>query len=225
MQLFKSLSDSPIVNSTFENYFLTSYPGRDVLLFYINRPAVIVGRNQSIEAEVNLLYCKTHGIEVVKRISGGGAVYHDEGNINYAFIVQKNSIPALDRDFLSPIIEALKYLHIQATVGTRKELLVNGRKISGTASHITHDKVLFHGSLLHRTNLTHLSEALKGDPSLRGRCIASTPSSVANLSDMAGAETTVRFLDSMLNFLKTYYKEKTVNMLRDTCCLHCPPGY
>ncbi|MDR2231917.1 MAG: lipoate--protein ligase family protein [Tannerella sp.] len=217
MQLFRSLSDSPAVNGAYEKYFLTSHPARDVLLFYINRPAVIVGRNQSIEAEVNLTYCQVHGIEIVRRISGGGAVYHDEGNINYAFIVQKNAIAALDRDFSTPILNALNALHIHATVGKRKELLINGLKISGVASHITREKILFHGTLLHRTNLTHLSEALQGNTAMRGRNIASIPGNVVNITDLTGGtETTVQFLDSMLDFLKIYYNTQTINILSDT---------
>jgi len=202
MQLFRSLSNSPAVNAEFEKYFLTSYAGGDVLLFYINRPSVIVGRNQSVEAEVNTTYCQTHGIEVMKRISGGGTVYHDYGNINYAFIVRRTTESVLDMDFTTPIIAALGSLGIKATVGARKELLVDGRKISGTSSHISRHKILFHGTLLHRTNLAHLSEALKGDPSLRGRHVASIPGQVVNISEITGTtETTVQFMDRLIGIM------------------------
>ena len=78
MHLLRSISDSPTFNCALEEYLLTERPFRDVLLFYINRPSVIVGRNQKIEAEVNTEYCRLHGIEVIKRISGGGTVYHDD---------------------------------------------------------------------------------------------------------------------------------------------------
>lgn len=97
MLLLRSISDSPAFNCALEEYLLTERPAGDVLLFYINRPSVIVGRNQRIEAEVDTGYCCEHGIEVVRRLSGGGTVFHDYGNINYAFIADKGSVPVLDR--------------------------------------------------------------------------------------------------------------------------------
>ena len=108
---------------------MTERPLGDVLLFYINRPSVIVGRNQRIEAEVDTDYCLRHGIEIVRRLSGGGTVYHDYGNINYAFIVDKDERPVLDRDFATPIIDALRPLGVEAVSGERKELLVGGSSI------------------------------------------------------------------------------------------------
>jgi lipoate-protein ligase A len=207
MQLLKSLSDSPSYNIALENELLTGLPeSEEVLLFYINRPSVIVGRNQQIAAEVNTAYCQAHGIEVIKRISGGGTVYHDYGNINYAFIVRKSSASVLEMDFATPVIAALQSFGVTATVGKRKELLVNGKKISGTASHVTRNRILFHGTLLHRSNLEQLSLVLQGDTSLRGRSIASVPSPVINISDITGTtETTETFLKQLMNFFAEYY--------------------
>lgn len=214
MQLSRSLSDSPAINCELEKTLLSASFDEDVLLFYVNRPAVIVGRNQSIIAEVNIAYCNAHGIEIIKRISGGGAVYHDYGNINYAFIIRNHTESVIDMDFATPIVAALKALGIRATVGTRKELLVDGRKISGTSSHTTRDRILFHGTLLHNVNLTHLSEALKGDPSQRGRHIASIPATVMNISEITGTnETTEQFLDKLLEYLMVFYKADKIHVL------------
>lgn len=207
MLLIKSTSDVPSLNGELEKKYLTEYPAKDVLLFYINRPSVIVGRNQSIEAEVNISYCQQHDIEIYKRISGGGAVYHDYGNINYAFVTLKGKTSVLEIDFAIPIITALYSFGIKATVGTRKELLVDNRKISGTASHITRDRILFHGTLLHQTDLTRLTRALQGNPSARGQKIASIPSPVVNLSDLIQSdESTEQFLNHLLHFFEAYYK-------------------
>ncbi|MDR3267536.1 MAG: lipoate--protein ligase family protein [Tannerella sp.] len=207
MLLLKSTSDAPAHNCALEASFLTTEPlAREALLFYINRPAVLVGRNQCIEAEVDTAYCRAHGIEIIRRISGGGAVYHDYGNINYAFICDRGATPLLDMDFATPVMAALQSFGIRATVGARKELLVNGRKISGTASHMTRGRLLFHGTLLHRTHPEHLSCALQGNPALRGRCVASIPSPVANLSDLTGTtETTMEFLARLIRFFSVYY--------------------
>ncbi|MDR1103266.1 MAG: lipoate--protein ligase family protein, partial [Tannerella sp.] len=154
MLLLRSMSDAPSQNSALERRFLSEQPGApDLLLFYINRPSVIAGRNQLIEAEADVTYCREQGIEVFRRISGGGTVYQDYGNINYAFICGKTDVSFLDMDFATPVTDALRAFGITATVGKRKELLVDGRKISGTASHIARNRILFHGTLLHRTDL------------------------------------------------------------------------
>lgn len=209
MWLIKSSSDDPVINGKLEEKYLTEYPLQDILLFYINRPSVIVGRNQCIEAEVNVSYCRQHNIEIVKRVSGGGTVYHDYGNINYAFIVPKGNTPVMEMDFATPIIEALHSFGINAAVGQRKELLVDNKKISGTASHVTRDRILFHGTLLHQTDLSHLKYALQGNPSARGKNVASIPSPVINLAEITKTnETTEEFLSHLLHFFEDYYQTK-----------------
>ena len=206
VRLVRSISDSPVLNGLLEEHLLTERPLGDVLLFYINRPSVIVGRNQRIEAEVDTDYCLRHGIEIVRRLSGGGTVYHDYGNINYAFIVDKDERPVLDRDFATPIIDALRPLGVEAVSGERKELLVGGYKISGTASHVARTRILFHGTLLHRTDLGALDRALRGDVSKRGRKVASVPSPVMNLATLTGEqETTEHFLGRLTGFFENYY--------------------
>ncbi|MDD3107912.1 MAG: lipoate--protein ligase family protein [Alistipes sp.] len=214
MQLLRSLSDAPAINSALEAYILTERPGEDVLLFYINRPAVIVGRNQCIEAEIDLSYCHSHGIEVVRRLSGGGTVYHDYGNINYAFLCDKAAGGVLDRDFNTPMIKALDLLGIHATAGARKELLLDGFKISGTASHVTRNRQLFHGTLLYRADLQQLGAALQGDRSLRGKRVASVSSPVINLSEALDlTEETESFLQRLAAaFARRYQTDPMSNV-------------
>ncbi len=198
MKLILSPWNDPRRNVALEEYLMTERPGEDVLLLYINAPSVIVGRHQLIEAEVDTAYCAREGIAVVRRLSGGGTVYHDPGNINYAFVVDKGELPALDRDFTGPVIRALRALGVEARAGERRELLCEGLKISGTASHITRDRILFHGTLLHRADLGRLAKALRGDGSLRGKAVASVPSPVANLSEWTGGEeSTPEFLERL----------------------------
>ncbi|MDR0349050.1 MAG: lipoate--protein ligase family protein [Tannerella sp.] len=213
MLLIKSISDDPVFNGELEKKYLTERPFQDVLLFYINRPSVIVGRNQLIEAEADRYYCQQHHIEIHKRISGGGTVYHDYGNINYAFIVSKGTVPVLERDFATPVIKALQSFGINATVGQRKELSVGNKKISGTASHITRNGILFHGTLLHRSDLSHLTYALRGNPSIRGKNVASVPGAVVNLNDIMPAnKSTEEFLNDLLNFFAGYYQTAIIEI-------------
>lgn len=205
MELIISPWNSPTRNCALEAYMVTERPG-DVLLLYINTPSVIVGRHQTIEAEIDTAFCRTNGIEVVRRLSGGGAVYHDRGNINYAFITDKGNTPVLDRDFAAPILTALQTLGIEATSGARRELLCQGYKISGTASHVTRSRQLFHGTLLYQTDLSVLSRALSGRSELRGKGVASVPSPVANIAELYSRnESPLQFLEVLSHALSDYY--------------------
>jgi lipoate-protein ligase A len=182
MDILISPSRSPETNLATEQKLLTERL-HDVLFLYVNTPSVIIGRNQLAEAEADLDYCSRHGIPLLRRLSGGGAVYHDEGNINYAFAVNAAG-SVLDRDFLVPVIDALAAFGVTATAGKRRELLVGGRKISGTAAHVVRGRQLFHGTLLFDTDLERMRRALNGDRSLRGKHVASVPSEVANLREL-----------------------------------------
>jgi len=209
MRLLRSLSNDAGVNCELEHRLL-SEAGEDVLLFYINSPAVVIGRNQLAEAEADLAFCATHGIAVVRRVSGGGAVYHDLGNINYAFITAKGRLPLLDRDPLAPVIEALASLGVEASAGSRREILVNGLKVSGTAAYAGRGRELFHGTLLHNTDLAMMQKALNGDASQRGRRIASVPGKVMNLADIEGVDNnTQTFLSKLTEFFEERYGGRT----------------
>ncbi len=216
MQLILSPWNLPQCNCALEEYLLTERPG-DVLLLYINRPSVIVGRNQTLEAEVDLAYCRQEGIPVLKRLSGGGTVYHDEGNINYAFFGDKTETPILDRDFSTPIIRALAQLGVSAQMGSRRELLCDGRKISGTASHITRHRWLFHGTLLHHTDLKRLDRIRQGDPTRRGKGVASVPSPVVNICQYSGAEeSTEDFFKRLTDVFLQQYGLEAPTLLTET---------
>ena len=205
MRIVKSESHDAACNCELEKRLLTE-TADEILLFYINSPSVVVGRNQSIEAEADTEYCLWHGIAIVRRISGGGAVYHDEGNINYAFIGNKGEKLLLDNDLLRPIIDALADFGVRATEGKRRELLVDGLKISGTASYATKGRQLFHGTILHNTGLSAMRHALRGDASKRGKRIASVPSAVMNLNTLPGLDIpTGEFLEKLICFFEGYY--------------------
>lgn len=158
----------------------------EYLLIYINRPSVVVGRNQTVESEVDTAYCHTHSIDIVRRLSGGGTVWHDSGNVNWAFILNRTEQVTLDTDFTSPVVAALGQLGLEAHTGERKEIIAGGRKISGTAAHFTRDRVLFHGTLLYNSDLCALHRALNGDRTVR-KGVASVHSEVANVAELTGS--------------------------------------
>ena len=180
-----------------------------VLLLYINDRAVVVGRNQTIEAEVDCEFCRKHDIEVVRRESGGGAVYHDGGNLNYAIICNGGERP-LDRDYTEPIVWALQRMGVEAVTGGRGEIMVDGKKVSGSASMVRRGRVLFHGTLLFDSDLDMLNAALRGDDSRRGKGIKSVHSVVGNLKSLLlGVADMQGFIDTLCLNLTEYYKQKT----------------
>ncbi len=202
-----SSSLSPIENLALEQQLLTERED-NILFLYRNTPSVIVGKHQSIEAEVDVEYCRENGIAIVQRSSGGGTVYHDLGNINWSFISSRTEIPLLDSNPTRPMIDALAYLGVTATAGCRNELRIDGWKISGTAAQIGRTRQLFHGTLLHRSNLNVLEQVLKGDITKRGRKVASVPSKVINLCEYPSFDCqTEELIDRLRCFFVDYYSK------------------
>jgi lipoate-protein ligase A len=157
----------------------------DLFLLYCNTPSIVVGKHQNTLAEINLSYVMEHGITVARRISGGGTVYHDPGNLNFAFITTGTDGHLVDyRKFTRPLIDAMGTMSLKVTLGSRNELLINKLKISGTASHVYKQRVLHHGTLLFSSEMDHLSLALKAPPGrFRDKAVRSVPSRITNIRD------------------------------------------
>lgn len=170
----------PRINLALEEYALRNlFPDDELFLFYINRPSIIIGRNQNTLEEINYGYVRKKGIVVVRRMSGGGAVYHDEGNLNFSFI-KPYSPSRLNNflEFVQPIIEVLKDMGVPAELSGRNDIVVDGLKISGNAQHSTRTRMFSHGTLLFNSNLDEVVESLnvkmakiqsKGMKSIRSR--------------------------------------------------------
>lgn len=154
-------------------------------LLYINSPSVVIGSNQVFQKEVNEAFCEEMGIPVFRRITGGGAVYHDEGNLNYSFITNRNTQQDLmSGDFLHPVMEVLRQFGVASFAGKRKDLWMPGDyKISGTASHMNSTRVIQHGTLLYDADITKLIPALQSEKKhqIEAKGIASVPSPVKNI--------------------------------------------
>lgn len=176
----------PHVNLALEEYCVRNLDTEEpFLLFYVNDPSIIIGKHQNTLEEINLPYVRENGIHVVRRISGGGAVYHDHGNLNFSFIRRFEQGQMLQfEEFTRPVIRALAELGVQAMLGGRNDITVDGRKISGNAQFTTVHSMFSHGTLLFDSMLDRVNEALtvkmdkiasKGVKSVRGR--------VANISE------------------------------------------
>ena len=174
---------NPHRNLAIEEY-LFSEETDDVFMLWQNEPTVVIGKNQNPFAEINLEILRERGIHIARRITGGGAVYHDLGNVNYTFISKAGEGGGLDfARFTSPIIEALASVGVAATLTGRNDLAIGGLKFSGNAQHEHGGRILHHGTLLFDSDLDVLSSVLCVDEEkIRSKGVKSTRSRVTNLA-------------------------------------------
>lgn len=159
----ESASHDPAFNLALEQYAFDSLPrDRSYLMLWRNDNAVIVGKYQNTVQEVNADYIRANGIKVVRRLSGGGAVYHDLGNLNFTFITDAPDVGSLDFGiFCRPVVQALDKLGVKAELSGRNDITIAGQKISGNAQYIRGGRVMHHGTLLFDSDLGTVSRALQ----------------------------------------------------------------
>ncbi|WP_163711769.1 lipoate--protein ligase [Mangrovibacterium lignilyticum] len=206
MLIIDSPSNNAYFNIAFEEYLLHQYPGEEIFLLYVNAPSIIVGRFQNTLAEINLDYVTKNGIKVVRRLSGGGAVYHDLGNLNFSFHSKDGTDDFADFSrFTQPVVDLLNKLDVPAKLEGRNDLLVDGKKFSGNAKLARNGKMIQHGTILLDSEMQVLSEALKINPlKFRDKAVKSARARVTNLIDyFPGGITIEKFkqllIDQILN--------------------------
>jgi lipoate---protein ligase len=174
----------PYFNLAAEEYVLKNFSD-DCFMLWRNGPSIIVGKHQNTLAEINLDWVRQNNIKVVRRLSGGGAVFHDLGNLNFTFIVSGEDGNLVDfRKFTKPILEVLQKLDVEARFEGRNDLTINGMKFSGNAEHVHKNRTLHHGTLLFSAVMTDLSQALKVNPlKFTDKAVKSVRSRVTNISD------------------------------------------
>ena len=170
-------STDPYFNLAFDEYCLENIQSEEPYFFlWRNRPAVIIGLNQNAYSEVNLDYLNSHGITLARRVTGGGAVYHDLQNMNYT-IIGRNPSP-------QPMVDALRSLGVPAELTGRNDIFVEGRKVSGYARRVSHDQEIIHGTLMYDVDLDTLTHVLDTPGSkMQAKGISSVKSRVANLKE------------------------------------------
>lgn len=184
MRCILSENTDPFFNLASEEVLLRSRK-EDFFLLYRNKPSIVVGKHQNTLAEINLPYVQDKGIDVVRRISGGGTVFHDLGNLNFVFISSGMEGELVNyKHSTLPIIEAMNKLGLDVRLGKRNELLLGDFKISGTASHVFKNRVMHHGTLLYSSRMKDLSNALKvKEGKFKDRAVKSVPSQVTNIQE------------------------------------------
>lgn len=204
MILLKIKSNSPYETLAIEELILKDerFKHQDVFLLYQHDNSIIVGRNQNINEEIEHDFVKNNNITIARRISGGGAVYHDLNNLNFSFITDKTSKGY--ELFLQPIIAYLRSLGVPAEFQGRNDLKANDLKISGNAQFIYKDRMFSHGTLLFDVNLTVLSQALKPNPlKIQSKGIKSIRQRVGNIKDMVKNKITIdEFTNGLIEFMK-----------------------
>jgi lipoate-protein ligase A len=174
----------PALNLAAEEYLLR-HCSEDCCMLWQNHNAIIVGRNQNTRAEINPKFVSRHGTSVIRRLSGGGAVFHDLGNVNFTFIKTRVKELAIDfRSYTQPILAHLREMGLVVGFDGRNDLVLNDYKISGNAQYLHRDRVLHHGTLLYDVNLEHLAESLRVDSSkFRDKAVQSIRSRVTNIRE------------------------------------------
>ncbi|MFB6465244.1 lipoate--protein ligase [Cytobacillus sp. Hz8] len=191
----------PRINLAIEEYALKNLDINETyLLFYINEPSIIIGKNQNTIEEINTEYVEKNGIHVVRRLSGGGAVYHDLGNLNFSFITKDDGDSFHNfRKFTEPVVAALKQLGVNAELSGRNDLVVDGRKISGNAQFSTRGRMFSHGTLMLDSEIDHVVSALKvKKDKIESKGIKSIRSRVANISEFLPEKISIEEFRSVL---------------------------
>jgi lipoate---protein ligase len=193
----------PYYNHALEEYFLKN-TSEECFILWRSSPCILIGKNQNAYSEINIDYVKEHNLPVVRRISGGGAIFNDLGNVLFGFISNSPTNTFADfKRFTNPIIEALDKLSVKAVLSGRNDITIDEKKISGNAQAKHKNRILHHGSLLYSSNMTDLSAALNSRPiKFQDKSIKSVASRVTNISDHIKTQMdVVEFKDYIMNYI------------------------
>lgn len=219
MKYIVNKSNNPAYNIALEAYAFRELLSEDeIFILWINEPAIIIGKHQNTIQEINKEYIDAHGIHVARRLSGGGAVYHDLNNLNYTIISNKSEEGAFDfKTFSQPVIETLADLGVKAEFTGRNDLEINGKKFCGNAQAYYKGRMMHHGCLLFDVDMTVLGDALKvSKDKIESKGIKSVRARVTNILDELPEKITVNeFSDKILAKMKETYPDMTEYVLSE----------
>jgi lipoate-protein ligase A len=208
MKYIENNSTNPRYNLALEEYAFNNFDLKDdYVILWRNEPSIIIGRNQCTLEEINSQYTTENKINVVRRITGGGAVYHDLGNLNFSFITKVDRIEQIDfKKYTYPIINALGKLGVECELSGRNDLTIDGKKFSGIAQSIKRGRLLNHGTLLFNSNLDNLGKSLKVKKGkIESKGAKSVRSRVTNINDYLKSDIDIlEFRDLILKYLFEY---------------------
>lgn len=184
----------PAFNLAAEQFVFEMLPkDKAYFMLWQNDNAIIIGKYQNTQAEINEKYVREHKIKVVRRLSGGGAVYHDMGNLNFTFIADAGELEQLNmRIFCEPIVSALSSIGVKAEINGRNDMTIDGKKFSGNAQYMRGGRIMHHGTIMFSSNLGTLTNALNVDPSkIESKGMKSVRSRVTNIAEHTGGSITL----------------------------------
>lgn len=219
MKYIVNTSNDPAYNVALEAYAFQKLTDIDeIFILWINEPAIIIGRHQNTIQEINKEFIDKNGIHVVRRLSGGGAVYHDLNNLNYTIISNNTQEGAFDfQTFSKPVIDTLAKLGVKAEFTGRNDLEINGQKFAGNAQAYYKGRMMHHGCLLFDVDMSVLGQALKvSKDKIESKGIKSVRARVTNIVDHLSDKITVQeFSDAILAQMKEEYPEMDEYVLSD----------
>jgi lipoate-protein ligase A len=206
MLIFYRPSTNPYLNIAAEEYWVKN-AAEDMCMVWVNGKSVIIGKHQNAYAEINYPYVRSHNIPVIRRISGGGAVYHDSGNVNFSFIRKADKTNQVDfSKFTDIIAKFIQSLGIEAIVGKRNSIYIDGQKFSGHAEHLFHHRVLHHGTILFNSDLEALQNSLTPVRKYQSKAMASERSEVVNIAPLLPYIPDIHhFIKIFINWLIEHY--------------------
>ncbi len=217
MLFIENPSLDPYFNVATEEYLLKNTDS-DIVMVWCSHPSVIVGKHQNTLAEIDVSYVVKNNIPVIRRLSGGGTVFHDPGNINFTFIQRGHKNKLVDfQAYTAPIIAFLATIGVEAVFEGNNNIRVNGLKISGNAEHIFKNKVLHHGTLLFDADLEILNKAIKGkETRFTSKAVKSVRSTVTNISSLPGVSLTrIEFREKLADYLQNHFPNTSIYKLTD----------
>ncbi len=216
MGYYRSWSRDPAWNLAMEEFFFDCMDrGKSYLLLWQNHNTVVIGKNQNTQSEIDSGYVRDHGIRVVRRLSGGGAVYHDDGNLNFTFITDAEDGQRIDlHRFCVPIAETLRSFGVDAQISGRNDITVDGKKFSGNAQYVRQGRVMHHGTLMFDSDLSVLQKVLQVNrEKLSSKGIASVSSRVTNLRPYLPEGVTIEdFAERLVQYLSCRYDLETLEL-------------
>lgn len=219
MIFIKNKNTDVYFNLAMEEYIFEKFKEDEVFMLWINEPSVVIGKHQNLIEELNMKYCFENNIKIARRLSGGGTVVHDFGNLNYTYITNTTGDTALDfKEFLKPMYNALLNLNIDTHISPRNDFRVLEKKICGHSQFMRKKRVLHHGCILFDSNLDNLRNALNvKNKKIISKSAKSVKSSVANLKEISKLDYEISdFLEKLKNeILKTQENFEIYELTKD----------
>lgn len=212
-------STDPYFNLALDEYAMRNLDIEDDIFFlWQNAPAVIIGKNQNAAEEVNQKFLDENDIKLARRVSGGGAVYHDAGNINFTFIISVDDPGTVNyKKYVQPIVDALASMGINAETSGRNDIIIDGKKISGNAQRYANGKLMHHGTLMYDLNVEDMVKSLNVAPDkFISKGVKSVRSRVTNIKDYLPEGTTLQdFWDKLHFFLSNEGKDGEIKLTEE----------